>query len=682
MASNDTELKLKLAAEGGAASAKEVGSVKEAAAQLADVMAELRAEMLDAGKSIDETESALAPLQEQLNAIVDAMSDQAEQEAAAEALREQAKAMADAAQAAATLRAEQEEAAAIAKAQADAFEAEQAELKRLAEAYEAAQIAAAELAVKQAEQAEAEKAKEIKNQEAALENLGKSVRAMIPGYSALMERVTRLREAWKLASASGASFGQKLTALAGGPVAIGVAAFAALTAGVAAYRARLAQIKAEGDAVDARLKALAESAKAQGEAAAESAIQSRDYSAALDDLAKTHERNKATWETAIALAEQQAKAQDDLARATIDRRVAEGEISKEEGAALKYEADIQAIERELAAERERAALERSRADETARLANAAEQEARQRADRAEEAAAQERARQNQFEQRSQGARIKANQLLDAGFTGANSAGLIEALGGEDAVRRMIADLGTDPRAGFMDRLAGGVARTDLAGGVPLEKIVEDKLFRDALAKQLNKEAELATKAAEAREESIANLEKKAAKEKELLEAASEEAAAAKESAAKAKAAQDNVAAREKIARDYTIPAIETRADTARGEEQRNKDEEAKKAYEAGQKDLDKSAVGLAKELGGMLASRGSGAENSEIGREIAHMIQMLNDGTSQNESGTVSAMIQTLMTSLRLTEQTRNELRSAKAEIDRIHAAFRQLESQNQAARR
>jgi len=85
MASNDTELKLKLAAEGGAASAKEVGSVKEAAAQLADVMAELRAEMLDAGKSIDETEAALAPLQEQLNAIVDAMSDQAEQEAATEA---------------------------------------------------------------------------------------------------------------------------------------------------------------------------------------------------------------------------------------------------------------------------------------------------------------------------------------------------------------------------------------------------------------------------------------------------------------------------------------------------------------------------------------------------------------------------------------------------------------------
>ena len=674
MASNDTELKLKLAAEGGAASAKEVGSVKEAAAQLADVMAELRAEMLDAGKSIDETEAALAPLQEQLNAIVDAMSDQAEQEAATEALREQAKAMADAAQAAATLRAEQEEAAAIAKAQADAFEAEQAELKRLAEAYDAAQIAAAELAAKQAEQAEAEKAKEIKNQQTALENLGKSVRAMIPGYSALMERVTRLREAWRAAGAPGASFGDKLMALSGGRVAAAIAAFAALSAAVAAYRARLADIKAQGDSVDDTLANLAEETQKQADAAAAAASNTRDYGQALEDLAAKHEANAEKWRMATDLAETLAKAQEDLARATIDARVASGEISKEEGAALKYQEDIKAIERELATERERAALERSRADETARLATEAERAAAQKAAAAEADLAAERERIQQNTNRAQGLRTQANQI---GAEGASPAGIIAALGGEEAVRQMIADLGTRPDAGMMDRFTGELARLALQRGNSVESIVADPLVIDQLTKDLNAQAATAAKAAEERKKSEAALAEKVAAEKELLEATREELAAAKASAEKAKAAQSDVAAREQIARDYTIPAMETRADSARTEAERAKAAENQKTYDDGRKEVDREMAGVAKQVETLMAAQGPGFAGTETGAILARIAELAKGGTDYNESGTIRALLEGFQTSVNLQAEAKAQIAAMEGQVRALHGQLKQLESQN-----
>lgn len=675
MATNETELKLKLAAEGGAAAAKEVVSVKDAASQLSDVMADLRDEMLDAGKSAEEAETALAPLQEQLNAIVDAMADQAEMEAASEALREQAAAMADSAQAAAELRAEQEAAAAIAKEQADAYAAEQAELKRLEEAYDAAQIAAAELAAKQAEAAKAETEKATQRQQTAIENLGKSVRGMIPGYSELMGRVSRLRDAWREAGTSGASFGQKLSALAGGPVAIGVAAFAALTAGIAAYRARLAEIKQQGDSVDARLKGLTETTKAQGDAASESAGKSRDYATALDELAATHEANAEKWKNAKDLADQLAKAQDDLARATIEARVASGEITKEEGAALKYEQDIAAIERELATERERAALEKSRADETARLAKAAERDAAKRAAEAEREVNDEKARQDQFAGRAQGLRTKSTQVQNGD---ASPAGIIEALGGEDAVRQMIADLGTGPKAGFMDRATGSLARTALARGNSLESIVSDKLFRDAAAKQLNEEAALAAKAAEARTASIEALEEKAAEEKKLLEAVRKEREAAEADQAKAKAAQGDVAAREKIARDYTIPAIETRADTSRQESQRAKEDEARKAYDAGRKEVDQEISSVAKQMEGLIKTQG--LAGTESGPLLLQVLEMMKGGTDYNESGTIRALLEGFATSAKLQAEAKAAIAGMETTVRNIHAQLRNLESQNRYA--
>lgn len=734
----DKKLEIKLAATGGDAAAREVAkpgesatvsiekleaamaklqdspesidTLKEALGDVADASRAFEAEMRAGGASVEEIAGAIEPLTTLLDMATDALAEQAsaatDAAEASKALTEQAANLAEAAEAAANADlAAQLEASAEAARQAESsltgmlsaaagagealvgMAASGADLPATAETLAAygeqiidieadlrrmwnqATDSFAEATHASKEDAEALKNStlETKQKEIALGRLHNALGRLIPGYSAVRQTVNDLAGAWKASASAGAGFGERLLAMAGGPVGIAIAAITALAGAVFAYRQRMA-------ALDADIAATAEELSKLGTEADETKTDVQNLAEELNALADTHEANREKWQTAIDLTRELRDAQNELKIATIDAQVASGAMTREEGAAQKGELAIAALEEELAVERERVALERSRADQMLRAAKAQEQKAREQVNAAAAAQAKEQADLERLKGRGENASQMAQQVRTPGVS---AAGIIATLGGEDEVRK---------RLGLLDGAVGVAARFELDKGKSVESVL-GPAEREALARQLQREADIANKAAPELEKAIEVANAALKESQAVLDDLRKQREAAEKEVADATAAQNTAAAREQIARDYTIPAMETRVDTSRADEQRRKEKEqadaAAKAREQGEKQINKDALGLANEITGLARGLTPNDQNNPLIGKLNEAVAMLKDGAeSPLEAGVVAAILEMATRQVAATEAARAKLEQQAQVARDLQARLRNLETQTATSRR
>ena len=422
------------------------------------------------------------------------------------------------------------------------------------------------------------------------------------------------------------ALGGRLLSMVGGPVGIAAAAFAMLAGVIAKWKQTLDEAKQSIDAVAEPVWELDAATSGAAEGLGR-------YSAELKTISDTMATNAAGMEEEIDRAERLARATDNLAKATIDAKVARGELSAEEGAAQKGEIEIEAMERRLQGALEKAEIEKARANEDARLAREAE---RQAAEEAERARKQGEERVTGLERNVVAAETKG--LKAATITSTNSgsanygAEVIKQLGGEKEARLMLDEMkGATAYAAKLIVAAGGSVEDALDTLGPLLGDGFAKMLADEAAEEKEAAVERLKKAKEAQKE------KEAERQRELDAIKATREAAEKQAAQAGKAydrAQEDVALAEK----YEIPAMQTRVDTARDKEEKRRQQEAddkaaKLKAEEAKRQADEEAARIAADAA-RAAGRGreAGADPATI-KALDSAATKLSDGTNLNELG-------------------------------------------------
>lgn len=337
------------------------------------------------------------------------------------------------------------------------------------------------------------------------------------------------------------------------PAALAATAIAGITAAVHAYRDSLRAMDEKGDETWEKLGKLSRDTREHRDALGEAATKAHNLVDELNLLTQSYEDGLIAQNTAIDRTLALADAQDKLRIATIDARVAAGEITPEEGQAQKGEIGIAEVSRKVSAEQARAEAAKRTAEQTLSAAQNAIAAAQQDISSASRGSDSANSRVDRFRERSALATTQARMIQG----GASAEEIVQMLGGDDAARKRLSSIPGE---------LGRDTQNAMNLGARPEQVLQGQLQKNALAKQLFDEGATAAAAAEraTKEKGIAALaEAEVAEKKKTLDALIKIRTEAEAQAAKAQADIDAAGFRAGLATQYEIPAKQIEVDTNR-----------------------------------------------------------------------------------------------------------------------
>lgn len=311
---------------------------------------------------------------------------------------------------------------------------------------------------------------------------------------------------------------------------------------------------AENAALEGDASRLTSAFRDHATATGEAETKVRDYASELGELSTVQGEANTKFAGAVERVNRLATAQDALKKATIDLRVARGELTKEEGAEMKGEIDADSRRRELESRIELARSAQESAAAEARRAGDAERMATD-----DLAAAQEQVRQMEeriakFQSRGSEAAALAGQIDTTLFDMKGSAGEIVTSVGDEKLREMI---------GLMSGFAGFEAREGLEAGASLENVIGGRAVRVALKKMLLEEARIAEQAVTARKNDLDGLKASAATRAKEVEARQKEREEAERARAAATSGIESAEFDLVLEEQFNEPARQTQVEAGR-----------------------------------------------------------------------------------------------------------------------
>jgi hypothetical protein len=489
----------------------------------------------------------------------------------------------------------------------------------------------------------------------ALEGLGATVTETAPAIDGLTDAIDT-------SSKSTGGFGAKLLALAGGPIGIATTAITSLIAIFVNHRAAVESLNKTLDSNRQKLDDTGASADDMAAATDAAATATRGYADELRSMSGETDTLLGNYAAAEQRVLDLADAQRALKEATIDARVAAGEITKDQGEVEKGDLDIEAATQKADAEVKVAEARKAAADAEVKRAADAEKQAA-----ADAAAADARAQEVATKADRARAAI-ATKNLQADIVGSGSSADAVAAIGEKEARDRLSEL-----PGIM----GGLARGRLSLGEGPETIMGSK-ERLAIAQQMADEAaaelEALTKSSEESKSAANEIAEERKRELEAVKALREKAEA---DAAEAGKGVADAKFNQGLVTDYVVPTIETRNDTTRAvAEKRAQDEAAAKAEAAQAAAATEAANTAAREASAQAARMaGNATANGGVPASVVGAVEnaaaKLADGTTEQEIAGVMGRIVNALEGVPAAQQS-----AMRAALDPLISRLEQVESQ------
>jgi hypothetical protein len=386
-----------------------------------------------------------------------------------------------------------------------------------------------------------------------------------------------------------------------------------------------------------------------------------DYLDRLRDLKEENDALATSLDATRKRILDQAEAQDRLTKSQIDGRVARGEITKEEGDALKGNVDVESLRR-----RDAAAIESGRTGKA--VASAELRQARE----AEAAAvAAVTGAQGRASQSSQA----GDRFIRRGISLSTRIRSINENGSNEDALRANFDPGELERRVRATPDFGGDQSKWLDSGMSAEQLVSQNPFlRDKIAEQLAKESDLAVEAVKRREEQAkADAAIVAEKQKEL-EAIRKAREAAEKAVAAAEARLVQAQSNAQLTEAYEIPRMEQEQQNARdaaATAERNRvDEDAKRKAQSG---INSDAGALAQQIQGMVASAPNPQGDPALISTLSSIAKILEGGLQQEEIPMLQSLMQMVDSLTTNYTATRAQMTTMAAEMSRLAARVNDL---------